>query len=618
MDQILNKLAEVSKTTPENVKKLTEDPILAKLYKASGNNPAVLNGPGGYKGTLSPLEISASTIDLTNTYTDPIESYMSYGVPLNPFVDWNEERAKRQSTLEKWGHGLTKAGITGLTAVAENTLGTVAGLMNLAFGENHSFYDNPVGRAMDDINEWAREAMPNYYTKAEQRSSVVGDGWGTGLLSANFWADKVAGGAAYTMGSIASMFLGTGEAALVGRLGNMGKASKFAKVLDVAADTEKALDKGSRTLNNYRTAKIITGKVGKSADEVAKGTERLAKMANINTGAKQLTVATQMSLAEANMEARETKNRFIEEQTAKWEQENPGQEMPEDLRKGIEESAYAAGNMAFGLNMAVLAPTNILMFGKMFKGGKPLGEALINKVEKQGTGLGAKWIESQGATKFSKVLNKSNRIFGKPLENMLTESFQEGAQFLSAEASRIYYDDKFADGTGDLAGAFSQGLSKTFGSKEGVENMLIGALIGGGTGTISRLAGADKKLQATKDANTKKALDILNSGSFAKVLENMENTDINQRIVNEMDKAVKGGDMITADRYRMRLISNVADQYRKIGALDAAVEQLEDLKGLDEKEFISRWGYDTTKTLKEQTGKTQIEIIDEVKNKIET
>jgi hypothetical protein len=76
-----------------------------------------------------------------------------------------------------------------------------------------------------------------------------------------------------------------------------------------------------------------------------------------------------MSLAEASVEARETKNRFIHEQTDKWKEENPGQEMPADVEEGIVASAAAAGNLAFGINLPVLTLTNLFTFKNMIKTG---------------------------------------------------------------------------------------------------------------------------------------------------------------------------------------------------------------------------------------------------------
>ena len=584
-------------------------------------DPGYLTDPP--KGTpnpeFNPLRGSAATIDLTNAYPEPLSNYTDYGVPLSPFADLNDERAQRQHWGEKWGRGLVKAGITLGTAFAENTVGLMAGLGNLAFGENHSFTNNPFGRAMDNINEAAREAMPNYYTKAENEAGLLGDGWGTGVLSANFWADKVAGGAAYTVASIASMFVGTGEAALVAKLAGAGKYGKLTGVLNKLDKVDELADGvGAAVRSNksaaYQAAKLVsTG--GDAADVVAQ-TGKLSRVANMKVGARNFTIATQMSLAEASMESRESENRFKEERIAEWEQTTglDRNQMDMDTLNAIEASASAAGNLTFGINLPILMASNAIMFANMFKSGKPLAEAVSGKVTRDTTG---KYIEQAATTGFGRAYAKADRLFGKTVGGIMTEGFQEGTQFLGSELSRRYYADKYQDGVGDMVSAFNYGLSQTVGTKEGLENIFIGALIGGGTGTLSRMFGADKKFQAEKDANTQKLLTLLNNGGLTKALENLDATEQTLYNVNLLAKANESGNSMFAERVRDRLILSVTNQFRKLGGLDAAFEQLEDMKGFTEQEFKERWGYDMSKSLKDQTGKTQLELIEEVKTKME-
>jgi ribA/ribD-fused uncharacterized protein len=609
-DPFENYIAKKSGLPVKDIKEKSNDPFATYMYKKTGDANVFAPTQNTPRTGFSGLDLNAATISLTNTYTDPLEDYTSYGVPRNAFADWNETRAQNQGTVEKWANGLTKAGITALGAVAENTVGVAGGLLNLAFGENHSYYDNPVGRSIDEINKWAQEAMPNYYTQREQDMGVL-----EGMTTANFWADKFANGAGYTLGSLATAWLGVGEGAMIAKLGNLGRMSKIAKATDKAMDIGADAAKfGSKQLQIYNAAKVAsapyTNNIAKGIDQ---GLAKMARQAGIKTAAKNTSVALHMSLAEASVEAREAKNGFIEEQTAKWEEANPGQEMPDDVRKGIEESGAAAGNLTFGVNLPLLAGTNAISFAKMFKGIKPVAESQMYDIKK----VAGKWVEDIPEKGMAKAFAKSNRIFGAPIKNSLSEGFQEAGQFVTAETSKDYYSDKFADGTGDMVEAFTNGLSKSIGTKEGLESILIGALVGGGTGTISRLGGADSKFAKQKDANTKKALDIMNSEAFGKVLENMEQSDRNIALAKEMTEANNAGNFKDAEIARRKIISSVANQYRKVGALDYAMEMMDDLKQLDETEFKKRWGYEANRTLKEQTGMEQGELIDDVKSKME-
>jgi hypothetical protein len=572
-------------------------------------------------GYNDPLDSATRAFNLSNVYTDSLESYGKTGIALNPYSDWNEQRAQRQSTFDKWVNGLTKAGITTLGAVTENTLGVLAGLGEMATGGQ--YYDNFVGKGIDKVNDWAQTNLPNYYTQAEQNQSVL-----AGMGTANFWADKVANGVGYSLGSIATMWLGTGELGIASKV--IGKtaslAGKTAKAVGLASKTGSLLDDaallGSKQLALYKAGKAI---------ETGAKLERMAAVARFGTATERLAVATQMSLAEASVEARETKNRFIEEQTAKWESENPGQAIPEDVLNGINESANAAGNTAFAINLPILATSNILMFGKMFKGAK-IGERVVGDLAEKEAATAAKgavWAESVGDTKLAKVFSKSQRMFGKPLGNMATEGFQEGSQFAASEFSRDYYGDKFSDGAGDMSKSISESLSATFGTKEGLENILIGAIVGGGTGAVSRIAGADSKLAKQQTANSAKVLQYLNSGGMTRVLENMESNDYNRKQVNIMEasnKIIEDPNASSvqklkaqqeANRARIQLIRSEARRYDKIGATDYMLAQLEDAALMPEEEFKKAHGYALNKTLQEQTGKTQGELIQDVKDTIE-
>jgi hypothetical protein len=618
-EQALDFISKTTGLSPDKIELKSEqkDPAYDFILATTGKGYIAPTGPAKSSGYNDALDSATRSFNLSNIYTDSLESYGKYGIALNPYSDWNEERAQRQSTFDKWVNGLTKAGITTVGAVTENTLGVLAGLGSLAAGG--SYYDNFIGRGIDNVNDWAQTNLPNYYTQAEQNAGVL-EGMGT----ANFWADKVANGVGYSLGSIATMWLGTGELGLaakgIGKVASIG--SKAAKAVGIAGKTGAILEDaallGSKQLAMYRAGKAI---------ETGAKLERMAGIARFSTAAERLAVATQMSLAEASVEARETKSRFIEEQTAKWKEENPGQEVPEDIMNGIMESANAAGNTAFAINLPILATSNLIMFRNMFRGAN-VGERAIYNLERTAADP-AKWAQSMGDGKLAKAFTNAGRIFNKPLTGMVTEGFQEGSQFAASEFSRDYYGSKFNDGFGDMSKSISQSLSATFGTKEGLENMLIGAIVGGGTGAVSRIAGADSKLAKERTANSEKALEALNSGGLAKLMQTMEQNNYNVRRVNIMEQAQKmmsnpestSSQKMQAkqafERAQTQLIRSEARRYSKMGALDYFLEQLDDAKAMPEKEFKEAFGFDVSIPLLDQAGKSQVEIVDDVRKTVE-
>jgi hypothetical protein len=585
--------------------------------------------------TFDPISEGRKTINLSATYTDSLESYTKYGVATNPFNDWNEQRAQNQSTTEKWINGLTKATITAVGSVYENTVGVVAGLGSLAFADSHSYYDNPVGRQVDSMNEWAREVMPNYYTQQEQNASVL-----AGLGTANFWADKFAGGVGYTLGALATAWIGVGELGVLGRAGSLvGRGAKGVAVGEEVAAGAAALAEAGEAgailadgakLGSKQKSLWTTVKAAGESRDVGKGLESLDRAVRVRTATKRLVAGTNMSLAEASVEARESKNQFIQEQKTKWEEDHPGEQMPVDVLEGVEKSAYAAGNLTFGINLPILTVTNILMFGKTLEGAKIGDKAMFAAERDVAKSAGEQWAIKTGSTKVGQMFGKAQRNFGKPVESMFEEGFQEASQFAASDMARSYYGQKFHDGTGDMSESLSTALSKTFGTKEGLENVLIGALVGGGTGAISRLAGAEKKLMKMKTANTTEALSILNAGGTARALEVAEQNAENIYLVNQMkaakDRNKKEGvtaaeitaNDLDADKHRMRLIHNVFTRLHRLGATDYALDQFDDAASMSEDEFKTAFGYDSDRTVQEQTGgKSQMQVISDTKAKME-
>jgi hypothetical protein len=630
MEKILQELSSLSGLPKEEIVD-KGNPTGNKL----GNELTALSGGQKlkYKPTTtsgySALQIGAQAVDLTNTYTDPIEKYAKYNVALNPFNDWNEERARNQGTAQKWMNGLTKAGLTTLGSVYENTVGVLAGLGSVMTGG--SYYDNFVGRQVDEMNTWAQSALPNYYTKDEVNGSLLSN-----LGTANFWADKFAGGLGYTLGSVATMWLGTGELGLSAKLGSLvAKGAQGAKIaeatgdiLNVADDLAKvganAAKAGSKEKILYQTIKGV-----EDAKAAGKGLEALDRYAKIKTATKHLAVGTQMSLAESSVEAREAKNSFIEERKAEWEAQNPGQAMPKDVEDAIMQSANAVGNVTFGINLPLLTATNLLMFGKAMQGAR-VGEKTMYDLEKKVTTAGEEWAEKAASSKFGKAYSKAQKTFGPVLKTSVEEGFQEASQFAGSQYARNYYGEKFHDGTADMSTALSKALSDTVGTKEGLENILIGALVGGGTGAVSRLRGAEKKLLAQKNINTTEAMKMLNSGAVKKAIENAEQTTENLALIKEINdanldneregitKAERRQNDLRAETARMRLIHGVFAKMNGLGAIDYAMEQFDDAASMDEENFKKAFGYDMNRTLEQQTGKTQMQIIEDTKNKMQS
>ena len=282
------------------------------------------------------------TINFTNIYTDDLSKYEKYDVPTTRFFNWDDQRAKNQSTGEKWLNGLSKGLVTTAGAVVENTLGVIAGLGEMAFGSGY-YYDNFIGQTIDKANDWMRDAMPNYRTQAEMDMTT-----GQKLGTANFWADTVLNGVGYSIGSIATMWLTGGTGLIMRTAGAVGKAQRAKNIYDVS----KAITTGTK---------------------LADKTFKASRAQGLLNSANMLEMGLYMSLAEASVEAREAQKSAYDALIAKELEDRDLEkefELGDEVLADILNASYAAGNADFLAQLPVLAGTNLFMFGKQVAGFK--------------------------------------------------------------------------------------------------------------------------------------------------------------------------------------------------------------------------------------------------------
>ena len=541
-----------------------------------------------------PQTLFYDSMNFTDVYTDPLSKYKKYDVVTTRFTDWDEMRARNQSTGEKWLNGLSKAAVTTLGAVAENTLGVLFGLGELATGG--AYYDNWVGKTVDKGNEWMRESMPNYMTRAEQEATTLQK-----LGTANFWADTVANGFGYSLGSVATL-------ALTGGTGLLTRGASLAA-------------KGARSMGIYNTSKAIA-----NATKVAQQTGRGASSflnptrAGIKNTLKVAEVGVMMSLAEASVEARETQKHTYDDLIQKVIEDPDNNissinDFTENQLQEIEHASYAAGNRNFLTQLPVLAGTNLLMFGKGVAGYK--GPSKWNKDVAFDNAAFKAVSQLEGRSRYRNALSRM-----KPTgAGVVTEAGQEGWQFASNIFSTDYHTNKyFNSGVADLTDSMFKGVEDLFGTQEGLESMLVGAIVGGGTTMVRSTIKQDFKNRKNR---AKYAADVINGGYFANTADKTQNTNAAILMVKEMEAARQAGDIKRFKDAQYKFIQYQAMNSLDHGTFNVFMDRLEDSKSLSDEEFAKQFGFDHNKTIQEQTkttanpdGKTKSEVINDVQTKL--
>ena len=562
------------------------NPLTGLPYtKAEDINP--LTGEAYTVGPVSD-NVFAGTRSMVGGFDDYKGTYFSPETEVDPFTDIEEQRARNQSNWDKWGNGLAKAGLTFTGAVSENTVGYALGLADYALGGFEDFEEsmtnNAVGQFFDEANEHAREHLPNYQTneeKAEQGTLAQ-------LGNANFWADTFMNGAAYSLGSIASMYLTGG----VGVLGAAGRA------LGAGA-------KISKGLAGYRAVKAIQNGMA-PIEAMRKGAQLRS---GIRAGSKALGYlegGAMMSIAESAVEARETertvKDELIGDYMMRYGVEDQNM-IPSPDMQDIEQTARLLSNQVFDANMAVLMPTNLLQFHGMLRP-MQLGSNAIH-----GTGFvkeGGKKVLRESMDQlpgWAARGGKFARTYLKPtVGSAITEGFQESTQYAlsegavgvardaaeEAESGAVSIYEALTNGRKNKAEMLNiaQRGAPRVNTPEGREQAMVGSIVGLVTGGIGGV-----KTAKAKDARTKEALEHFKNLDSSLNLKTAGRGNVQaERYYKQMEAAEAVGDTKGYEDAQFGLLRTLAFEHAKRGTFDAFVERLEDAKELSPDEFDSLFG----------------------------
>lgn len=491
-----------------------------------------------------------------------------YDKGLLPGMDINEYRANQQSTWDKLGNGLFNMGTSAFTGALESTVGLGVGLASaIVDGKASSFYNNAFGEWIDSLNESAREFAPFYSTEEEQNM-----GLGESMGTANFWFDKVLGGAGYTLGSLATGY---------------GLNSLFKLSTKAAAGMISSADDAMAVLNS--TAKA------------ASGIERLDMT-------KQFAIGMVMAHGESAMEARQTYDETLRQLTQARDQAKQGNSefaqyanlTDEQIKKYSEDAA----NSNYLMNLAITGPTDMMLLGKWINPGT---REAIEQYAKASERIGTNVVDGT-VTYFDRLAKQKGRAFLKGTEAFLkgfaTEGGQEGLQFASNVAAQEFVKNFQINDEGRLSSIISglgEGLRKAVTTKEGLENILVGGITGGPFG----MKGFKSQMEA-EDLSAKQLIANLNSDvNFVKQGKEFGNifgkTDTSIQTVADKIKSINN-DLSIAERAKLEndlfeannAEENALSQYIKMhidkGTDQFLKEKLEMLKKASPEEMAQFFG----------------------------
>lgn len=358
------------------------------------------------------------------------------------FQELGDIRAENQPWYAQIGAGLAKGAILAGTTFLDGTLGLIlGGAQAIAEGRGSALWDNPFSKAMQSINEWSEEALPNYYTDAERNEP-----WYENIFTANFLGDKFIKNLGFSVGA----FYG-------GNVVGAGlKATKLPQIIGAIAKSSKA-------------PAIVTSGVGATISAVNEG--RIEALNN-STDWFNLQKTQLDDKHNARLE-------FLKDQYAGTEmynqlvmQENSNYE---DTLGKLTEDRLKMGNADLLMNIPILTASNLIQFGRMYANGFKTARKATNIVGKAGE-------YATGRT--------TGKGIAKAALSPLSEGLEEISQGAASRISGNYYEDdvnnfykakidpQAEQETLSWMKSFAQGINETVNDGSSWEEFFIGTLTG--------------------------------------------------------------------------------------------------------------------------------------------
>lgn len=375
------------------------------------------------------------------------------------FQNLGDIRAKNQPWYAKVGAGLAKGAVLAGTTFLDGTIGLVVGAGTaISEGRWSGLWDNDFSKAMQSVNEWSEEALPNYYTRAEQEQP-----WYENIFTANFLGDKFIKNLGFTVGAFYSggvTSAGLKATKLPQLIGAIAKSSKAPAIVTsaVGAVTSAVNEGRIEALNNSKDWFELHKA---QLDDTYR--DRVQAIQNRYEDTKGTLVRTR--------EGQMVDPAYIEYQNAiKKEQESYNAALGK-----LSEDRLKMGNADLLMNIPILTASNIIQFGKLYANGFKTARKATNIVGKAGeytagtTRLGAATAITKGA------LSEG------------TEEISQGAasriagNYYSTDVNNFYKsktDPDAAQETLSWTKSFAEGINETVNDGSAWEEFFIGSLTG--------------------------------------------------------------------------------------------------------------------------------------------
>jgi len=499
---------------------------------------------------------------------------------------------ENQSWLNQWGNRFAKLGTKALGSFANSMMDIPNMISAVGAGKLDKMWDNTTNNWATDLMDWSEKNLPNYETNWEREHPFAnltpfignsGNGWGKVLENLGFTIGAVGGAVAEDL-IVGAMTGGVGEVPVAAMQINKA-VYKLGKLINLGEDTLGGLK-----------ASI------KSADDIVKGLKGIDRLNYAFRkglwGANMIT----SGIGEAAFEAIDSYRALNKDLQQQFYEENGRIPTYEENQK-IDRNNRAAGNTRFLMNSALLAVTNSIQWGNMLR---PLAATkdLIEAEAKQGVQIALK----EGSIDLFEAVDKGSKLakWGRAIANSKvgsafiesgSEMFEEGSQYWIEKGVNDFYKRKYnhpdITTTNNFIKSFGTGMAETLGTSEGWENsvygLLGGAMYKGVEGAYYKLRGVDVHPDYKKQINN--VLEGLNTNTLSGIFENKYGESVEAiSIQKDLQKAAADGNVFAYKNYKHDQFVSFVISGIKQNKFETRMEQLQELKKLDNDEFKKTFG----------------------------
>lgn len=466
---------DVTKTGPQSYRDLQKANEAAYQSAASESMFSNMKAPHGYiqpsdtiyeGGEYSPIYKQSQGKD---TYGSSMFDESS--VNEEEFNNLSDIRAENQPWYAQIGAGLAKGVILAGTTFLDGTLGLLFGA-GTAINEDRwsGLWDNDFSKAMQSFNEWSEQALPNYYTKAEQEQP-----WYENIFTANFLGDKFIKNLGFTVGAFYSGGL---EAAGVKGLGKLAMAG--AKRLGAGIKTLKGISKASSIVATGLGS--VTSAVNEGRIEALNNSKDWFELHKAQLDDK---LRERLNAIQAEYEANAGRqfiksgadgNQLVDPAYLNYQKAIAKERELYNAALGkLSEDRLKMGNMDLLMNIPILTASNIIQFGKLYANGFKTSRKAYNILGRPGeykagtTKLGAAYNITKGA------LAEGNEEISQKAASTISGKYYE------TDVNNFYKsktDPEAAQETLSWTKSFIEGINETVNDASSWEEWFIGTLTG--------------------------------------------------------------------------------------------------------------------------------------------